>query len=260
MQKEKICLTFDVEEFSIPIDYNIQSKHTNNTEFSKKGLENILSLLTKHNIKATFFTTGYFAEKQQDIVKKLHMAGHEIASHSYKDENHSNFTKKQTFEKIKLSKEILESTIKSKIKGFRMPQFSINKHTLKILKTLNFKYDSSLHPAIVPGHYYNFFKPTKIYKMENLTEIPISVLPLIRFPISWLWMRNLGNWVTNLGTKFNNPTILYFHPWEFTKLPKIKGIPNYITRKTGKIFLDQLKRYIEFNKTSQFCKLSDLLN
>jgi len=256
---KEICLTFDVEEFSIPLDYNITSKYSNSTKFSKKGLENILKLFNKYNIKATFFTTGYFAEKQPNIIKKLYSKGHEIASHSYKDESHSKFNKKQTYNKIKSSKEILESIIKTKIQGFRIPHFSINKHLYQILKNLNFRYDSSLHPAIVPGHYYNLFKPTKIHKINNLIEIPISVLPLVRFPISWLWMRNMGNWITNLGTNLNNQTILYFHPWEFTTLPKIKGIPSYITRNCGKTFLNQLKTFIKSHQNNKFCRISDII-
>lgn len=264
MHKKGICLSFDIEEWSIPNTYSNDSKYANSIRFSVEGVNNILNLLEKKNIKSTFFVTGYFAEREPAIVKKIYRKGHEIASHSYKDEDHSRFNEKETFDRINKSKVILGDIIKSGVNGFRMPQFSVNKHLFKVLSNLNFLYDSSVHPAVVPGHYYNIFKKTKPHIVNgDLFEIPISVIPLIKFPISWIWMRNLGNWVTNLGTMLNllekKPVILYFHSWEFTKLPKI-DIPPYLTKNCGKRFLRQLEEFIETFKAEKFCKLVDLVD
>lgn len=42
----------------------------------------ILAILKKYNIKATFFVVGVNAEKYPDVIKEIHAAGHVIASHS----------------------------------------------------------------------------------------------------------------------------------------------------------------------------------
>ena len=45
--------------------------------------EAILSALKKHNVKGTFFLTGKFVEKNQELVKNISAEGHEIFNHTY---------------------------------------------------------------------------------------------------------------------------------------------------------------------------------
>src|SRR5690349_16404423 len=42
----------------------------------------ILAILKKNNIKATFFVVGVNAQKYPDVIKEIHEQGHVIASHS----------------------------------------------------------------------------------------------------------------------------------------------------------------------------------
>lgn len=49
----------------------------------------MLSILRQHDLKATFFITGEFAEKYSDLVREIAAQGHEIANHSY---SHPNLT------------------------------------------------------------------------------------------------------------------------------------------------------------------------
>lgn len=43
----------------------------------------VLDLLDKHNIKATFFVLGKWAEKNKEIVKEIKKRGHLMGNHSY---------------------------------------------------------------------------------------------------------------------------------------------------------------------------------
>ena len=265
----KICLTFDVEEFSIPSDYGIRSAYLNSTEFSREGCHNLLGVLKKHKIKSTFFITGYFAERERDAVRVIKEEGHEIASHSYSDSDLSMLAKPELRESIEKSKKILEKVSGEKIKGFRTPQFKANPCLVGVLEELGFRYDSSVHPAIVPGHYWNWnallnpYTPHRnnIFKKgcSSIKEIPVSVIPLIRFPISWWWMRNMGNWLTTAGAKINlcqdRSVILYFHAWEFTNLPKIEKIPFHMTRNTGDVFLNKVESFIKLFKKRRFGRM-----
>ena len=50
----------------------------------------ILEILSKHNVKVTFFMTGGWIEKYPDDVKAIAAAGHDLANHS---ENHKQMSK-----------------------------------------------------------------------------------------------------------------------------------------------------------------------
>lgn len=43
----------------------------------------ILNILKKHNIKATFFITGLWAERFPNLAKRIAFEGHQIGNHSY---------------------------------------------------------------------------------------------------------------------------------------------------------------------------------
>lgn len=254
----RIFLTFDVEEWTLPKEYNLESEYNKNTEFARLGCIRILGLLKKYNIKATFFVSGYFAEREPQIIKLLANAGHEIASHAYTNNILTNYNQDDLRLIITQSTKYLSKLISETIKGFRAPRCYINNDIIDILDELGYQYDSSIHPGIVPGHYYNWKYPLSPYFFnkhnpsqktgEGILEIPISVIPLIRFPISWWWMRNIGNWVTHLGAKINfknnRDVVLYFHTWEYADLPHIKGLPFHLVRGCGNKFLEKLDKFI----------------
>ena len=50
---------------------------------ARTGIWNILEVLDKLDVKATFFVCGTTAEKYPDAVRAAHKAGHEIAGMSY---------------------------------------------------------------------------------------------------------------------------------------------------------------------------------
>lgn len=51
--------------------------------------DQILSILEKNDVKATFFMTGGWVESYPEDVKKIYAAGHDLANHS---ENHKNMS------------------------------------------------------------------------------------------------------------------------------------------------------------------------
>lgn len=267
--KPKISLTFDVEEWPIAEKRNAESEHNGCTDFSREGCIKLIHLLKKYDIKSTFFITGYFAENEPKIIKALSGAGQEVAAHGYRNVNLTTCSKSEIEVGITRSTTILSKLIFQDIVGFRAPQCYINEDMIDILERLGYQYDSSVHPAIVPRRYCNWRHPLdpyflhKIEGYNGVLEIPISVIPWLRFPISWWWMRNMGNWITYLGTMINlyqcRNIVLYFHPWEFTDLPDMKGIPFHITRNCGDRYLRKLERFIDiFIKKYKFQALKDL--
>jgi len=44
----------------------------------------VLDVLAKHNVQATFFLVGRYAEQHPHLVKRIHKAGHQLALHCYR--------------------------------------------------------------------------------------------------------------------------------------------------------------------------------
>lgn len=260
----KMYLTFDVEEWRIPEHNGAKHPLNANTKFSREGTLKLLRLLRKHRIKATFFVTGYFAEREPGLVRQIMKEGHEIASHSYKDVSHYDLSPDEMKRSVERADRIIRSITGKKPAGFRTPQFSITPAMLKAIIRQSYRYDSSTNPVSFPHYRKTGVSFEKMTTMA-MTEIPVSNMPLVRLPISWVCMRNVGLWWTNLGVWLNLrlgcDAVLYFHPWEFVELPRIKGVPFYITRKCGQRSLGDLEKLIiRFRKSrrNRFAMMKDL--
>jgi peptidoglycan/xylan/chitin deacetylase (PgdA/CDA1 family) len=96
-----ILLSFDIEEFDMPFEYNKDISFEKQIAISRTGTTTILDILKKHQIKATFFSTVVFAKEVPDLINRIIAEGHELASHTY---YHSNFK----VEHLKESKDALE--------------------------------------------------------------------------------------------------------------------------------------------------------
>jgi len=242
----KILLSFDVEEFNLPLEHKINIDEEEQSEFTLTGLKKVLKILNKQKIRATFFVTGNFAKTYPSVIKEI-SGSHEIASHglSHNLEDYSE-------ENAEKSKKILEKITGKQVNGFRMPRL---KNVDKVsLANLGFKYDSSVSPSYIPGRYNNYFKTRKI-SVNGIYEVPISVLPVIRAP-SWILFRILGLTYLKLLTKtsLKNPGFInvYIHPWEFNSLGGF-SLPFYIRKiNSGLKIQKALEAYIVWCKKNGF--------
>ncbi|MFG2719715.1 polysaccharide deacetylase family protein [Streptomyces sp. NPDC048416] len=56
---------------------------TFNAAWNEQGVDEVLKVLDRYDVPATFFLTGQFAERHPDAARAMVTAGHGIASHSY---------------------------------------------------------------------------------------------------------------------------------------------------------------------------------
>lgn len=80
--RNKILLSFDVEEFDLPLEYGRDIDVKDQLAVGLEGLNNIMPVLQMKDVEATLFTTAFFAENFPDVMQQL-SARHEIASHTY---------------------------------------------------------------------------------------------------------------------------------------------------------------------------------
>jgi polysaccharide deacetylase family protein (PEP-CTERM system associated) len=247
-------LTIDVEEFfqvhalsrAITMDEwgNYPSSVTESTEL-------ILNLLDVADIKATFFCLGWIAERHPDLIRRIHKAGHEIASHGYAHKVIYDQEPAVFREDVAKAKAILEEITGAPVLGYRAPTYSITKQTLWALDTLEelgFIYDSSIFP-IRHDNYGIPDAPRFPHRLSprRLVEFPISTVNIgsANLPIAGGgYFRLLPYPVTRQGLKTitaqGHPFIFYVHPWEFNP-----GIPRVASLSA----LSRFRTYVGLTKT-----------
>ena len=254
---KNILLSFDIEEFDLPLEFGKNISEKDQLEISRRGTEKIIELLNKNNIKATFFVSAKFAERYPELIKTI-SKNHEIGLHCLEHrDDYSKMDEKEAYIKIKTGKEIIEKIISKKIIGFRSPRFQQVPYV--ILNKIGIIYDSSLNPTYIPGTYNNFFSSRKNISKNNIKIVPISVSPVLRLPIFWLAFRNLPLFYAKHITNRNeNYVCLVFHPWEFVDISEM-GLPGLITRNTGEKLIKKLQKYITDYKKFKFTTMSSYL-
>ena len=212
----------------------------------EEAVKPLLQLLDRCDVSATFFVLGQVAVRHPELVEKIYVGGHEIASHGYSHKRLHELGKEKFEDDLRKSTNLLGSIIKERIIGFRAPSYSIDQDTiwaLDALGNLGYKYDSSIFPLRfrkkslygVPNAPLYPYSPSKedITKESDdrkIIEFPLSIVKLagIKIPVAGgAYLRLFPAWLLRLAIKKINkekrPAIIYVHPWEtYEKTPRIK--------------------------------------
>lgn len=236
-----ILLSFDIEEFDMPLEYGGEIPFEEQIGISRQGLVKILDLLRKHDAKATFFSTVVFAENNPDLIRQLLQEGHELASHTW---YHSRFEMAD----LKKSKDRLSELFGTEISGLRTPRMM--KVPAAEVAAAGYRYNSSLNPTWIPGRYNDLKVSRTRFEEEGLLQIPASVSPW-RIPLFWLSFHHfplrLYRHLAGRTLKKDGYLLLYFHPWEFMDIRKDKyRLPGFTTRHTGEIMVRRLDDFLEW--------------
>lgn len=200
-----VCITFDFDADSVQVRQLEEPGRISKGLFAiRRGIPRILSLLNKHEIKATFFLCGWVAEKYTELTKEIIANQHEIAAHGYL---HENFDTLSIYEE----KAIINNTTRilgeftEKIYGFRAPYFKLSSNTLKLLTEAGYIYDSSLmaddHPYIL--------------------SFPESRSKMIEFPVEWF----LDDWVIFESHQHSPKVALDIWKSQFDNFLEMEDIP-----------------------------------
>jgi peptidoglycan/xylan/chitin deacetylase (PgdA/CDA1 family) len=241
-----VLLSFDVEEFDMPLEYGFDISAAEQMQVGKKGLDAIMPVLTDATVSATLFTTANFAMHYPDAINQL-AKQHEIASHTF---YHSDFSNEHLLQSKKKLEEISGQTVT----GLRMPR--MRKVAIEEVKKAGYQYDSSINPTWLPGRYNNLHLPRTMYRDEGMLRVPASVSPTFRIPLFWLSFKNLPYPIFKrlaLRTLAKDGYLcLYFHPWEFTTIENY-GLPAYTRKPDGELLLERLQQLIkELKKAGEF--------
>ena len=122
------------------------------------------------------------------------------------------------------------------------------------IRDAGYIYNSSLNPAFIPGRYMHLTAPRTWFMQEGVMQIPASVTPCLRFPLFWLALHNLPqwlyHWLVRHTLKHDGYFVTYFHPWEFYELrehPELR-MPFIIRNHSGQQLCQRLSNLIQMLK------------
>lgn len=224
------AMTVDVEDYFQVAAFADQVKREDWDSYPcrvERNVDLILAMFAEHQVKATFFTLGWIAERYPQVLRQIADAGHEVASHGY-DHVKVHTQAPEAFRlDIRKTKGILEDISGQPIKGYRAASFSIDQRTpwaFDILAEEGYSYSSSVYP-IRHDHYGMPDAPRFAYQPSDkhgLIEVPISTLGVFNRNLPSggggyfrLMPYSCSRWVLRrIGTKDRLPVVFYFHPWE----------------------------------------------
>lgn len=227
------AFSVDLEDYFMVTAFSRSVKYEDWGRFEDRvegGTRKLLALLARHDTRATFFVLGWIAERRADLVREIHDAGHEIASHGYNHRMVHEMTMEEFRADVRRSKAVLEDAIGGRIQGYRAPSYSITEKTLwalGILEEEGFSYDSSIFPIRHDRYGYPGFSrfPVKVAGEGNgggIFEIPLSTIRIggQNIPVAGggyfrLYPAAVTVWaIRRLNESEKQPVVFYIHPWE----------------------------------------------
>lgn len=224
----------------------------------ERNIDRILALFEQQNVKATFFTLGWIAERYPAMIRRIVDGGHELASHGYGHLRASDQSEEEFRQDVCSSKAILEDIGGQPVIGYRAPSFSIgtdNLWTLDVLLGAGYRYSSSIYP-IRHDHYgmpdaprFSFYPNGR----DRLLEVPITTVRMFErnFPAGGggyfrFFPYALSRWfLQKVNRDDGSPGIFYFHPWELDpEQPRQAGV-GLKTRFRHYINLDRMEHRLQ---------------
>jgi polysaccharide deacetylase family protein (PEP-CTERM system associated) len=248
--KGPVAISVDVEDGINIAMRDVFGKEMHPTDRVVSNTERILDLFERYDTKATFFTLGQIAEHYPNLVKKIHIKGHEIGVHGYDHHRFDKMNPELARSQLSRAKALLEDLTGEGVIGHRAPAFSINEQTkwaLPLLAELGFRYDSSIMPCRATHYGWPGF-PDNVTEIQfkdgkSILEIPMSTIKLGSRKIPCLggsYFRLLPYRVSKYAIdkigKRNTP-VFYMHPYEtdperypnyyFDELEKVSVVTRY---------------------------------
>jgi polysaccharide deacetylase family protein (PEP-CTERM system associated) len=219
----------------------------------ERNTDLILAVFAEAEVKATFFTLGWIAERHPALIRRIAAAGHEVASHGYCHARVDSQTPEAFRADVRKTRLLLEDISGVAVRGYRAATFSVGPATpwaWRILEEEGHAYSSSVYP-VVRDNYGVPDAPRAVYRPEGaeaLVEIPISTVRLGQRN----WPCGGGGYFRFFPYEFSKaaiervnridriPAVFYIHPWELDPdQPRAQGAP----------LKSRVRHYLNLSKT-----------
>ena len=199
----------------------------------------VLDLFAEAGVRATFFTLGWIAVRHPALIRRIHAAGHELASHGWDHARVFTLDPARFARDLADSRKAIEDAAGCAITGYRAPSFSIDQRTpwaYPVLGEQGFLYSSSVAP-IVHDHYGWREAPRFAFRPlgdHGLVEVPVTTVEAFGRRMAAggggffrVLPYDFSRWaIRQVNTVDGRPAIFYFHPWEIDPdQPRVAAAP-----------------------------------
>lgn len=199
----------------------------------------VLDLFAEAGVKATFFTLGWVAARRPALIRRIHEAGHELASHGWDHARVFTLGPRTFAEDLRASRRAIEDAAGVALTGYRAPSFSIDQRTpwaYPVLADEGFAYSSSVAP-IAHDHY--GWRAAPRFAFRPLPGSPLVEVPVTTVEIGGRRLAAGGGGffrvlpyalsrraIARVNARDGRPAVFYFHPWEIDPdQPRVAGAP-----------------------------------
>lgn len=233
-----IVLSFDIDGVSGLINMDPRTKDLPSLMSMREygpsiAMPRILNLLSKYDIKSSFYIPGFIADTHIDLVKEIFDAGHEIGHHGYMHEPPATLTQQEEIDVIDKGIESIERITSQTPLGYRSPSWELSKYSIDILANKGFLYDSSLmgddNPYYIesgqnklveiPIHWelddHPYFNHTPYLNQRNVISNPASVLESWKLAFDGI-------------LHYEGSFVLTLHPWIIGRPGRLKMLEKLI--------------------------------
>jgi polysaccharide deacetylase family protein (PEP-CTERM system associated) len=213
---------FHVEAFAPVIDRREWDRLPRRVE---GNTERLLAIFAEAEIRATFFTLGWVAQRHPALVRRIVAAGHELASHGLEHRRVDRQSPAAFRRDVSISKRILEDAGGVPVCGYRAPTFSVGRRTPwahAILAEEGYRYSSSVYPGR-GDHRGRPALPRRAFApVPGMLEIPLSSPRVLGLDVPAsgggyfrLFPLGLSRRLVAGASRANGaPGVFYLHPWE----------------------------------------------
>jgi hypothetical protein len=249
-----ILLTWDVEEYDLPVDFGAARRSDGGLAQGGQIWREWLDATKRWSAPGTAFCTARLAESNPELLHETADRGYEIASHGWEHAQGADL-------RLEASRELLQEYSRQSVRGFRAPR--LRAVPLTDLAQAGYHYDASSNPALVPGRYCRIRDRRTPHRVGSLWEVPASVLPLIRFPLFWASFHLIPLTLYQAACRsvlaLDGVLSLYFHPWELSELSEPQ-LPSWLRRRSKDERIHRMSELVRWLGTiGTFRTVSDYL-
>ncbi|WP_166039274.1 XrtA system polysaccharide deacetylase [Sphingosinicella sp. YJ22] len=205
----------------------------------ERNADAVLALFDKAQVKATFFTLGWVAERFPALIRRIADEGHEVASHGWDHQRVFTMDAAAFRADLHRARAAIEQAAGVAVTGYRAPSFSIDQRTPwahPVLAEEGYAYSSSIAP-IAHDHYGWRAAPRFAFRPlagSDLIELPVTTVELAGRRAAAggggffrLLPYGFSRWaIDRVNRRDARPAIFYFHPWEIDPgQPRVAGAP-----------------------------------
>ncbi len=224
-------LTLDIEDWyqsSLAILGQVDQRTVPPTKRVVTNTYRMLGILAECGVHTTCFVLGTVAKDFPELVREIHAAGHDVATHGYGHELVYRLTPDEFRADLRCSVQLLEDITKGPVKSYRAPYFSITRASewaLEVLAEQGIECDSSIFPIRrklygFPG-WEGYPHTVDTGNGHSLLELPISTFGILgqNFPVGGggyfrLLPYPLIRKAIQAINRQGQPAVFYLHPYE----------------------------------------------